>query len=80
MFAIYKRELRSYFNSFIGLLFVGVNLFFLGLYYTVFNLVYGYPYYSYVISSTSFLFLISMPILTMRILTEEKSNKFIGGK
>lgn len=75
MFAIYKRELRSYFNSFIGLLFVGVNLFFLGLYYTVFNLVYGYPYYSYVISSTSFLFLISTPILTMRILTEERHNK-----
>lgn len=75
MFAIYKRELRSYFNSFIGLLFVGVNLFFLGLYYFVYNLLYGYPYYSYVVSSTAFLFLISIPILCMRILTEERHNK-----
>ncbi len=75
MFAIYKKELRSYFNSFIGLLFIGVTLFFLGLYYTVYNLLYGYPYYSYVISSTSFLFMIAIPILTMRILSEERHNK-----
>lgn len=75
MFAIYKRELRSYFNSFIGFLFIGVTLFFQGLYYTVYNLLYGYPYYSYVVSSTVFLFLISVPILTMRILAEERHNK-----
>jgi len=75
MFAIYKRELRSYFYSFIGLLFIGVTLFFLGLYYTIYNLMYGYPEYTYVISSTSFLFLISVPILCMRILTEERHNK-----
>lgn len=75
MFAIYKKELRSYLNSFIGLLFIGVVLFFLGLYYTVYNLLYGYPYYSYVISSTSFLFMIAIPILSMRILSEERHNK-----
>ena len=75
MFAIYKKELRSYFNSFIGFLFIGVTLFFQGLYYTVYNLLYGYPYYSYVVSSTVFLFLISIPILTMRILSEERHNK-----
>ncbi|MBR5248231.1 MAG: Gldg family protein [Lachnospiraceae bacterium] len=75
MFAIYKKELRSYFNSFIGLLFIGVILFFLGLYYTVYNLFKGYPYYSYVISGTSFLFLITIPVLTMRILSEERHSK-----
>ena len=75
MFAIYKKELRSYFNSFIGWLFVGVTLFFLGLYYTIYNLLSGYPYYSYVVSSTVILFMISVPILTMRILSEERRSK-----
>lgn len=75
MFAIYKRELKSYFHSFIGLLFIAVTLFFVGLYYTVYNLVYGYPYFSYAISSVIFAFLLSMPILCMRVMSEERKNK-----
>lgn len=75
MLAIYKRELKSYFHSFIGFLFMGVTLFFLGLYYTVFNLVYGYPDYSYVVANTAILFMISVPILSMRILAEEKRSR-----
>lgn len=75
MLAIYKKELRSYFCSFIGFLFIGVTLFFLGLYFTVYGLMYGSPYFSYVITSVIFLFLISVPVLTMRILAEEKRNK-----
>lgn len=75
MWAIYKRELQTCLRSFIGFLFIGVTLFFLGLYFTVYNLMNGYPYFSYVISSVVFLFLISVPVLTMRILAEEKRNK-----
>ena len=75
MLAIYKKELRSYLNSFIGWLFIAVILFFLGLYCTINNLVFGYPYYSYVISGCSFVFLISIPILCMRIISEERHNK-----
>lgn len=75
MRAIYKRELKSYFHSFIGFLFIGVTLFFLGLYFTVYNLMYGTPYFSYVVSSVIFLFLVSVPVLTMKILAEEKKNK-----
>lgn len=75
MFAIYKKELKSYFTSFIGWLFIGVMLFFLGLYFTVFGLMYGYPNYSYVVSNIAFWYLISTPILTMRCLAEERKNK-----
>lgn len=75
MWAIYKRELKSYFRSFIGLLFVAVTLFFIGLYYTVYNLLNGYPYFAYTISSVIFLFMLSVPVLTMRILAEEKRSK-----
>lgn len=75
MFAIYKRELKSYFRSFIGFLFIAVTLFFLGLYFSVYNLLNGYPYFAYVISGVAFIFLVSVPVLTMRVLAEEKRSK-----
>lgn len=75
MFAIYKRELRAYFRSFIGLLFIAVTLFFVSLYFTVNNLLYGSPYLSYALSSVVFMFLISIPILSMRIMAEERRSR-----
>lgn len=75
MIAIYKRELRAYFHSFIGALFIGVTLFLLGIYFAVYNLFMGYPYIGYALSSVVFVFLISIPILTMRILAEERHQK-----
>lgn len=75
MFAIYKRELKSYFQSFIGFLFVAVVLFFMGLYFSVYNMLSGNPYFSYVVSSSTFLLLIAVPILTMRILADERRSK-----
>lgn len=75
MFAIYKRELKAYFRSFIGLLFIAVTLFFVSLYFTVNNLLYGYPYISYAIGSVLFVFLVSVPILSMRIMAEERRSR-----
>lgn len=75
MAAIYKRELQSYFHSFLGALFIGVMLLLLGIYFAVYNLFMGYPYIGYALSSVVFLFLISFPILTMRILAEERRQK-----
>lgn len=75
MLAIYKRELKAYFRSFIGLLFIAVTLFFVSLYFFVYNMLNGYPYFSYAVSSVVILFFISVPVLTMRILAEEKRSK-----
>lgn len=75
MIAIYKRELRSYFCSFTGWLFIAVNLCFLGLYFQVLNMIMGYPTISYVLESVLFIFLLTAPILTMRTLSEERKNK-----
>lgn len=75
MLAIYKRELKSYFQSFIGLLFIAVTLFFVSLYYFVYNMLSGYPYISYAISSVIILFMISVPVLSMRILAEERKSR-----
>ena len=75
MFAILKREFKSCFHTFIGFLFVAVNLFFISLYYTIYCLLNGYPYFAYVLSAVVFLFMLSIPILTMRVLAEERKNK-----
>lgn len=75
MLAIYKRELRSYFNSFIGFLFIAVTLFFVSLYFYIYNLFNGYPYVSYALSGVVFLFLITVPVLCMRVLAEERRNR-----
>lgn len=75
MTAIYKRELRACFNSFIGWLFLAVVLFFTGLYVTANNLAQGSAYLTYALQSSLIIFIIAVPILTMRILAEERKNK-----
>ena len=75
MSAIFKREFKAYFQSVIGWLFLAVTLCLYGLYFYVYNLVYGYPSISNTLSAISFIFLITVPLLTMRILAEERKNK-----
>ena len=75
MLAIYKKELRSYFHSFVGPLFIGVTLFLFGIYFTAYDLFMGYPYIGYALSAVIFLFFFSVPILSMRILAEERKQK-----
>lgn len=72
MTAIFKREFKSYFHSFIGCLFIGAILFIAGIYVTVYNLLSGLPNITYALSGIIFIFIISVPILTMRILAEER--------
>lgn len=75
MIAIYKKELKSYFYSFIGFLFVAVIICLLGFHTSVYNLYYASPYICDVLSGIVLLFFITIPILTMRVLAEEKKQK-----
>lgn len=75
MKAIYKKELQSYFHSFLGPLFIGAVLLLLGIYFTVYDLFMSYPYIGYALSSVTFLFLIAIPVLSMKILSEERHQK-----
>ena len=75
MAAIYKNELRSYFTSMTGYICMAFMLVAIGIYYAVINLASGYPYFGYTLSCVIVLFLLMTPVLTMRILAEEKSRK-----
>ena len=75
MTAIYKREVASYFNSMTGWLFTAVLTVFIGIYFFVYNLFNGYPYFSMSLSFTLFVFMVVVPILTMRSMAEERRSR-----
>ena len=72
MSAIYKRELHSYFCGMTGPIFMAFLLLMTGIYMTVYNLTGGYPNFEVALSGVSFVFLIAVPVLTMRSMAEEK--------
>lgn len=75
MRAIYKRELDSYFHSMIGYVFISFFLAFTGVYFMAYNLNYGYPIFSYVLSSLVFILLIAIPVLTMKSFSEDRKSR-----
>lgn len=75
MIAIYKRELKSYFQTVIGWLFIAAVIALYGLYFFAYNLRAGYPYISYSLQAISFIMLIAVPILTMRSMAEDRHSK-----
>lgn len=52
MLAIYKRELKSYFHSMTGCVFIAFLVMFTGIYFMAYNLNAGYPYFSYTLSGS----------------------------
>ncbi len=75
MAAIYKKEVRSYFTSVIGCVFVAFALVITGLYFFANNLYGGYPYFGYSLSATIVIFLILIPILTMKSVADDRRQK-----
>ncbi len=75
MFAIFKREFKSFFTSFIGYLFLIITFVANGLLFYLQNVSFGSPYYASTVSIVSFVFIVSVPILTMKTLTDERKNK-----
>lgn len=75
MKAIWKREFLSYFQNVIGWLYLAATLALYGLYFFAYNLNYGYAKISYSLNAITFLLLITVPVLTMRSLAEEKKSR-----
>jgi len=75
MSAIYKRELKALFNGMIAPVFIAFLLLMTGIYSTSVNFGSGYPQFEYAIPSITFIFLLIVPILTMRSFAEDKANR-----
>ena len=75
LLAIYKRELKSYFHSMTGCVFIAFLVMFTGIYFMAYNLNAGYPYFSYTLSGSLIVFLVGIPLLTMRSFSEERKTK-----
>ena len=75
MKAIYKRELKSYFQSMTGYVLTAFMVLFTGIYFMAYNLNSGYPYFSYVLLSINYILIIVVPMLTMRSFAEERKSR-----
>ena len=74
MKAIFKREFKSYFSTPIGYIVLSAFYFFLGLnFWDIFK--YGSPRVEYVISQMLTVAVFLMPILTMRLMSEDRRQK-----
>lgn len=75
MLAIYKKEIRSYFTSMIGYVFMAFFLVIIGIFFYAQNLYSGYANFEYTLSTVNFLFVLLAPLLTMRLIAEENKQK-----
>lgn len=75
MLAVYKKELKQYFCSMTGFVFLAFFLAIVGFYTWGYNLAGGMGNFEITLGSISFLFVLLIPILTMRIVAEEKHQK-----
>ena len=75
MLAIYKKELRQYFNSMRGFVFLAFFLVIIGIYTWAYNLSSGLGNFEVTLGGISFMYVLLVPILTMRIVAEENRQK-----
>ena len=72
MIAIYKRDLKGFFTGMMGYVLLAFFLAVGGLYFTIMNLMSGYPDLSYTLYNNLFVLLVLVPLLTMRSFAEER--------
>jgi len=75
MLAVFKRELRNYFLTPTGYVFLSIFLLLSGIFFTTGNLLSGNTRYIGFLGSILFIFLLIVPVLTMRLLSDEKRLK-----
>jgi len=73
--AVFRHELSSYFKSVSGYVFGAFLLLFGGIYTTDINLNAGLTNFEYVLDYMCIIFLIIVPILTMRVVAEERRQR-----
>ena len=75
MSAVFRHEMASYFTGLSAFVFGTFVLLFGGIYTMAYNIVGGFANFEFVMNAISFIFIIIVPIITMRVLAEEKRQK-----
>jgi len=75
MLAVLKHELKLYFHSLTAYVFGAFLLVFVGLGSMIYNLQAAVSNFEYVLSFSSMIFVVIVPILTMRVIAEERKQK-----
>ncbi|MBQ6376762.1 MAG: Gldg family protein [Lachnospiraceae bacterium] len=75
MTAVYRREIRGCLTTMTGAVSAAVMLLLAGLMFRYYNLQSGLLTYHYALSGSTLIFYIVIPVLTMRVFSEERSKK-----
>ena len=75
MMAVLKHELRNYFHSLTAYVFGAFLLVFVGIGAMLYNLQAAVSNFEYVLSFSNLVFVVIVPILTMRVIAEERRQK-----
>ncbi|MBE7063500.1 MAG: ABC transporter permease subunit [Clostridia bacterium] len=75
MKAIFYREIKAYFSTPVGYIFIGMFLAVSGYFFAASNLLPKLPDLGSVLSNMLMMFLFLIPVLTMRLLSEEKNSR-----
>ncbi len=75
MIAVLKHELRLYFHSLTAYVFGAFLLAFIGIGAVLYNIQAAVSNFEFVLSFASFVFVVIVPILTMRVIAEERKQK-----
>ncbi len=71
---IFKRELWAYFTLPTGYIFLGISFFVTGMMFVIYNLIYGIGDFLGFFQNIQLIFLLLVPILTMRLFSEDKKS------
>ena len=75
MLAVLKRELDSYYYSAIGYVFMGCFLLIAGIFFTFGNIMSASSSVGTLFSNITFIFILIVPILTMKLMSDERKSK-----
>lgn len=75
MIAVFRHELRTYFRSLTAYVFGAFLLLFIGIGSVIYNLQAAVSNFEYVLSFGCLVFVVIVPILTMRVIAEERKQK-----
>ncbi|MDR0272400.1 MAG: ABC transporter permease [Clostridiales bacterium] len=75
MLPVYKKEMRTYFTQMPGYIFLAFFLLLIGIFFTLVNVRGADGNFQHVLSNVIIFFFILMPVLTMRIFSEEARQK-----